>query len=432
MSPEVRTPLEQSREDALKYLHRMIAWGFIPVALFVAGYRLLDGRSPETSRAVVVIMAPMVLSALIAVWLMPSSQRSVMARGQTAVRLMTLLASWGLLMNGPRAANAVAVSIMLTLSVLFAPSRKALAAPMLATVLASLLGVVLRRIGVIPKPSDTSSFAAVYDLSAGALMLMGFAYCTYLFWTTLENYRKGQAALDARTAELLRAQQQSQELLRQEMLARLATTLAGQVAGVLDTASNSWRSDRLANGHPSTADAADVVQMREAGTRATQALRLLESLGRPSSVGSLGADMGAVLQRVEDTLRPIMPFGHTLELHNVSTTQPLVDGARLEQIILYLALQLKPQYGGEGSLVIRVYDGLGDVSRGDGRRTWTIIDIGRVMSHDDGIPESGAAANEGARAARQMLELTLGPLGARLDLETRDGHAFYVLQLPSR
>lgn len=99
---------------------------------------------------------------------------------------------------------------------------------------------------------------------------------------------------------------------------------------------------------------------------------------------------------------------------------------------MYLALQLKPQDGVEGGLVIRVYEGLGDVSRADGRRTWTIIDIGGVASHGSGLIVHGPAGTDGARAAEQLLELALRGLGARLDLETRDGRAFYVLQLPSR
>lgn len=79
---------------------------------------------------------------------------------------------------------------------------------------------------------------------------------------------------------------------------------------------------------------------------------------------------------------------------------------------------------------IRAYDGLGDVTRGGGRRTWTIIEVGKVdaPSHLPPFPREPAASEQGLQQVRHIVN----EAGGRLATEQRvPGNSYFVLQLPS-
>lgn len=432
MDPAVRSPLEQSREDALSFFSRMIRWGATPVAFTVALYRWYNGPTENTTRAVVLVAFPLAVAAVAVYLLRPSASRTLEQRGRYAVLIMSMLSAWGLFVNGPRAPNSVGMAIVLSLSVLFLEKRRQFYGVIAVNVAVGLLGVLLRQIGVLPAVPLPNAFGSVYDVATGVLMALGFSLSTYILWSALQNYRRGQEALQQRSEELLAAQAAAQALQRQDMLARLSTVLAGEVAeqlGALGEGATQFEHLAVDDG-----DRRALVHLRESGARATQVLRLLESLGTAPSTAEPAAGVRVVLKRVALSLQRILGLEQQVDVLDTSTRATTLPASKLEQILTHLALSAKEGCQVDSPLLIRAYDGLGDMSRSDGSRTWTIVEIECSASASRVSAPAPAIAGQvrgPTRLGTLLVELVVGNAGGRFEIEQRAGGVTYVLQLPS-
>lgn len=152
--------------------------------------------------------------------------------------------------------------------------------------------------------------------------------------------------------------------------------------------------------------------------------------GGPSRLGVSAAQVGTVLARLDEALPPLLGEAISLDVLNASAGRPLLEPDRLEQVLVQLALTVRDGMPDGGIVTMRAYDGLGDVTRGDGRRTWTIIEVGKVDAPSCVPPavRTPAASEQGMLQARQIVDA----VGGRLALEQRaPGNAYFVLQLPS-
>lgn len=434
MDSSVRSPLEQSREDALIFFSRMIRWGAAPVALVVAMYRWLTGPTENAARAMLLIVVPLAIAAIAVHVLRPSASRTLEQRGRYAVLIMSMLSAWGLFFNGPRAPNSVGMAIVLSLAVLFLEKRGEFYGVVAANIAVGLLGVLLRQIGVLPAVPMPNAFGSAYDLATGVLMALGFSLSTYVLWSTLQNYRRGQEALRQRSEELLAAQAAAQALQRQDMLARLSTVLAGEVAeqlGALGEGATQFEHLAVDDG-----DRHALMHLRESGARATQVLRLLESLGTAPSPAEPAVEMRTVLTRVALSLGRILGPEQQVDVLDSSTRATTLPASKLEQILTHLALSAKEGCQLDSTLLIRAYDGLGDMSRSGGNRTWTIVELECSGSANRVSALAPAAAVAGpvhgpTRLGTLLVELVVGNAGGRFEIEPRTDGVTYVLQLPS-
>lgn len=149
----------------------------------------------------------------------------------------------------------------------------------------------------------------------------------------------------------------------------------------------------------------------------------------PQPLGTSAAQVGAVLSRLDESLSPLLGEAVSLDVLNASAGRPLLAPDRLEQVLVQLALTVRDGMDG-GIVTMRAYDGLGDVTRSDGRRTWTIIEVGKVdaPSYLPPVSRVSAANEQGLQQVRQMVD----EVGGRLALEQRvPGNPYFVLQLPS-
>lgn len=407
---DVPSPLEQSREDALRILTRLIWWVVAPVSLLLLAATQVTGTAAFEAQWVTVLATPILIAGVVAVLLRPSPARSLVMRGWIAILMMAFLGGWGLFINGPRAANAAALAIVFSLGVLFLDESVAFWGIVVAMVAAGAAGFALRSLGILSSPP---AYGGTFDFATAVLTTAGLAYCAHLLWVTLRNYRHGQAELLQRSRELLDSQAEAQRLQQQETVARLATVLAGDVAAQLD-------------GIP------DERVSHESRVRATHTLRLLESLGAQKPAMSGPSDLNAVLQRVATALRPLLVRGDDLEIMNVSSGRPQLEAGTLEQILVYLALQAGHGERGVSAIAIRAYDGLGDITRSDGGRTWTIIEITGADGPAMPAGEGAALATAPARIGSLLADLVVANAGGRLQVDHGDrGAVTFVVQLPS-
>jgi 1,6-anhydro-N-acetylmuramate kinase len=105
-----------------------------------------------------------------------------------------------------------------------------------------------------------------------------------------------------------------------------------------------------------------------------------------------------------------------LDLVNGSSGEPLVPASALHAVLFALTSRALVLSAAGEPVAVHAYDGLGDVSRGDARRTWVMIDISAPR-----LPVDEVAG----------LTAPLRGYGARVTVDAREGHgATVVLQLP--
>lgn len=165
------------------------------------------------------------------------------------------------------------------------------------------------------------------------------------------------------------------------------------------------------------------------GAARTLGVPTREPVVRPP-LGSSAVQVGAVLSRLDEALGPLLGEAVSLDVLNASAGRPLLEPERLEQVLVQLALTVRDGMHDGGIVTMRAYDGLGDVTRSDGRRTWTIIEVGKVDAPSYLPPaiRTPAASEQGMLEVRQIVD----EVGGRLATEQRaPGNAYFVLQLPS-
>ncbi|WP_158514865.1 hypothetical protein [Gemmatimonas phototrophica] len=104
-------------------------------------------------------------------------------------------------------------------------------------------------------------------------------------------------------------------------------------------------------------------------------------------------------------------------------------------MLIHLALLVRDSMPVGGTVTLCAYDGLGDVTRGDGRRTRTIIEVGRVVLSREQDPFATTRSSGEAEVMDLGLALVhhaIGDAGGRVDVERRGNVGTqYIVQLPS-
>lgn len=313
---------------------------------------------------------------------LPTRDEGLRVRGRLAIVCVSLLSGWAIIINGARPASM----------------------PELAVVIGSIL-----------------------------LTVLGLGEYANVLHVTREKYRQAQQSLAEHARQLREAQQESQRLQQQELVARLATTLATDVADVVQVLG-----DGAVLLEPHLTDALGrqvLTHMRAASTRASQLLRLLSTVGADAEQTPQSSDVQCVLGYLDDTLPPLFGEQVTLDVLNTANGRPLVNAGRLEQVLMHLALMVRDTIPGGGIVTLRAYDGLGDVTRGDGRRTWTIIEVGRLAAGHSpaaAVVPGTSQASEVGDLGMALVQHVVIDAGGRLDVERRGAMGTqFILQLPS-
>ncbi|WP_145979147.1 hypothetical protein [Gemmatimonas phototrophica] len=168
------------------------------------------------------------------------------------------------------------LALALSLSALFLHTRRGFGLVVTAHLTAAVVGHWLRRVGVISLADETREPSVLFDVGSTLLTVFGLGLCTYLLWATLRNYRKGQQELVEHARQLLEAQQESQRMQRQQLVAQLSTALAAEVADVVHALGDG--ADLLAPQITDIHGRQVLTHMRTVSTRTSQRLRLLGSL----------------------------------------------------------------------------------------------------------------------------------------------------------
>jgi hypothetical protein len=167
-----------------------------------------------------------------------------------------------------------------------------------------------------------------------------------------------------------------------------------------------------------------------------EAQRELGTFRRPGSPpygvpGVEHLDIQHVLTQVGERLTPMLGSGVSLDVLNVSKGISTFASERLERVLIYLAMVMRKSTPEGGTVTLRAYDGLGNVARGDGRRTWTIIEVGNVVVPTVFPPVSPSTDMDAMDPGFALAKHVVHDAGGRLEIEHR-GHqgTQFILQLP--
>jgi signal transduction histidine kinase len=221
----------------------------------------------------------------------------------------------------------------------------------------------------------------------------------------------------------------------EQLVAQLSTALAAEVADVVQALGDG--ADLLAPQITDVHGRQVLTHMRTASTRTSQLLRLLGSLEASKVTSPSPTDVHDVLTHLDETLPALLGPQVSLDVLNTSSGRPLVQSARLEHVLIHLALLVRDSMPAGGTVTLRAYDGLGDVTRSDGRRTWTIIEVGRVVParERDAFATTGSSgeAAEAMDLGLALVHHAISDAGGRLEVERRgDVGTQYIVQLPSQ
>jgi hypothetical protein len=159
------------------------------------------------------------------------------------------------------------------------------------------------------------------------------------------------------------------------------------------------------------------------------------TVGSPlSSVATPWCDIQPVLMHLQLILQPLLGPQIALDVLSTSSRRPALLPERLQQVLMHLVLMVRDSVRGGGTVTVRAYDGLGDMARSDGRRTWTMIEIGQVTPGEGDDVAVDTQAVDVGQAARDLalIQQVVGDAGGRLVVERRTSVGpQYIVQLPS-
>lgn len=345
-------PLEEAREAALRLLSRMVLFLWAPLLLVSA---LVRWREVIAQPFMWVVYA-MVLTLG---WLLrPAPSRPLAFRARLAIGSITVLSVTSMLMNGPGVVNAMAVSIVLSLAMLFTVSRVAGAllgvfvAAMAVHLLLVTNGIVLRRVS--ERASEGWQQALVT-----LVLFSGLWFSAVVLRRTISIYRDAQRALEEQQQAWLEASREAEQLQQRELVATMATGMAHDLANIVQVMT---MSAQLLNDQNLDDDSKRAVQdIGAVGGRASEVLRTLLSLGHPMHAGESRFPVGPFLDRIEMLLRPLLGRRIALEVQNDAVSFIAADRARVEQVLLNLAVNARDAMPSGGTLQLMVRDENGGV-----------------------------------------------------------------------
>lgn len=436
MELPIPSPLAKAREDAVLVLSRVLLWAVAPVALVGVLFRVIDGALRGEVVRSAMMLPPLVAVVLIGMFIGATSRFSLKTRGWVAIAGMSVVVGWGFLFNGPRLPNGAGAVALVSLGILLFDRLRQFLLLAGGLMLLIAVGMILRSYGIIEPAIDPMIYPLYFSVASTVMMTACLGFSGYLLYTTLQNYQAGQRELAERAMELVEAKERAQRLQQRERFAALASSMAtelAEVVAVLGASSDEFRT-HLRDGRGRLL----LQDIQSVGTRVSQVLRLLASMDPSAPMVPLRiADM---MQRIREQLPPMLPSNVTMDIQDSSSASQTVCCDRIEKVMWYLVLQARDAMPEGGTLTIRAYDGLGDMTRGAEGRNWLIIDVAdtgapgaRRTLPSTIAPDPGPDTTSGAMAfGVAVVEQVVASCGGRIDVEQDPGQpVHFVLQLPT-
>lgn len=348
-----KDPLVEAQEAALLLLSRMLLWIWSPLLAVVIG---MQGRE-LLERPVMLLVLP---ASLTAGWFLhPSPSRPVRTRALCAAWSIGIAVAIALFMNGLRAVNVTGMALVLTMLLLVRGRRTMVGALGVAVVIV-LAGMLAVQAGWIARPIDEASRPLAYQLAVLALTVTGLGYSAAVTLSTIRVYGVARAVAEERLEDLLEAQGEAELLQRREVQATIATGMAHDIANIVQVMTGTVE---LLKEQALDADGQQAVRDIEVvGEKATRTLRTLLAVGRgmtpdPSATAAGEVtDMRVLLSRLEMLLRPLVGRNISLSVDARSTNAVRADGARVEQVLLNLAVNARDAMRTGGALRVTAED----------------------------------------------------------------------------
>lgn len=366
MASTTRDPLAEAQAAALLLLSRMILWFWCPgIALSLAFYfPRITFQTPLT--------AALILLPLVGWFLRPAPSRPAALRATATLVAFGVIAVIALVSSGPRSLNVAMIAVLLSLIVLFrSPRTTGVALGVLA--LCAVIGIVLQAIGWMPSTSGEGDRPMPYRIVTALMAISALGYCASVSISTLRIYGVARQAAEDRLEELRQAREEAEALQLREVKATIATGMAHDLANIVQVMTSS--ADLLRDQPLDHEGHAALQEIEVIGERATSTLRALLTIGRatpttdshPVAVGASSgasstsstsgrANVRTVLGRLETLLRPLLGRRISLFIEVESPSAVSVDGSRLEQALLNLALNARDAMPHGGTLRITARD----------------------------------------------------------------------------
>lgn len=348
-----KDPLVVAQEAALLLLSNMLLWIWSPLLVLIVA---VQGREVLERPAMLLVLP----AAPLAGWLLrPSPRRPARTRAVLAAWAIGLAVAIAVFMNGLRAVNVSGIALVLTL-LLLVRGRRTMTAVLGVVVLMVLAGMLAVQLGVISRPIDEAVRPLAYQLAVLTLTVTGLGYCAAVTLSTIQVYGVARAVAEERLADLLEAQGEAELLQRREVQATIATGMAHDIANIVQVMTGTAE---LLKEQTLDDDGKQAVRDIEVvGEKATRTLRTLLAVGRgmapDPAVAATGesTDMRALLPRLEVLLRPLVGRYITLSIDAHCTRLVQADGARIEQVLLNLAVNARDAMREGGTLRIGAED----------------------------------------------------------------------------
>jgi signal transduction histidine kinase len=346
-----RNPLESAREAALRMLSNLVLWLWTPVF----GVGLVTRWSEPGTREIILL----VLTALPFIgWLLRRPRWDTERRARFAIAGMMLISVVPMIMNSPRALSTMAVSIVLTLAMLFYGLRTSLA--IIGVYLtAVMLNLVLTSLGVVHATPPEYLQPVVYKVITICVMFTGLWFSATVLQQTIQIYREAQADSERRQQALLEAQRESEALQRRELVSVVTTGMTHDLANVVQVLT---ATAELLESEPLHVDAQRVVSdLRRVGDETAMRLRTILSVGRDTANDGGPAQPEELFARLELVLGPLMGRKIAVTLDNEAFEPVAIDRGRLEQVLMNLALNARDAMPRGGSLRVHAFSHEGGV-----------------------------------------------------------------------
>jgi signal transduction histidine kinase len=338
-------PLESAREAALRLLARLVLWLWTPV--FGVGLIMRWNEPGNRPQILLVLIGLPIIG-----WLLRRPAWPARQRAKAAIIVMMIISVIPMTFNSPRAVSTMAVSIVVSLTMLFFGGRAALG--VLAIYAATVaLNLVLTTAHIVTPTPPESIQPIPYRITTVLVMFTGLWFSAGVLQQTMRIYTNAQAEAEARLQALLDAQREVEVLQRRELVNVVTTGVTHDLANIVQVMTSTAE---LLEEAPLTADAQQAVRdLRRVGDEASIRLRTILTVGRDQASGDAMATPDELFARLDLVLPPLMGRRIDVALQNEATEPLAIERGRLEQILINLALNARDAMPSGGRLRVHAY-----------------------------------------------------------------------------
>jgi signal transduction histidine kinase len=277
-----------------------------------------------------------------------------------------------MVVNSPRALSTMAVSIVLTLGMLFYGIRTSVL--IIGVYFAAVvLNLVLTSAGLVHPTAPEYLQPVLYRVTTICVMFTGLWFSATVLQQTIRIYRDAQAASEQRLHAMLEAQREAETLQRRELVNVVTTGMTHDLANIVQVLT---ATAELLDEEPLQSDARVAVgDLRRVGDEAAVRLRTILTVGRDVSATRLLAQPEELFGRLDLVLPPLMGRKITVTLQNDAVDTVNIDRGRLEQVLINLALNARDAMPNGGTLRVHAYPN-------DGGVTFDVHDTGAGIAPD--------------------------------------------------